>query len=93
MIDASVKHVHLLGICGTAMGAFAGVLNLLGYRVSGSDANPYPPMSTQLEALGVRLYNGYRPENLDPRPDLVVVGNVIRRDNPEAVAVLERQIP
>lgn len=94
MIDkASVKHVHLLGICGTAMGAFAGMLHDMGFRVSGSDANPYPPMSTQLEHLGVTLYNGYHASNLDERPDLVIVGNVIRRDNPEAVAMVERGIP
>jgi len=90
---SSVKHVHLLGICGTAMGAFAGMLHTLGFRVSGSDANPYPPMSTQLERLGARLYNGYHPSNLDDRPDLVIVGNVIRRDNPEALEVVARGIP
>lgn len=94
MIDIStVKHIHILGICGTAMGAFANMLHALGFRISGSDANPYPPMSTQLEALGITLYNGYQASNLDVRPDLVVIGNVIRRDNPESMAVLEREIP
>ena len=94
MIDLSlVRHIHILGICGTAMGAFATMLHSLGYRISGSDANAYPPMSTQLEALGVTLYNGYARSNLDVRPDLIVVGNVIRRDNPEAVAMTELGIP
>lgn len=94
MIDiTSVKHVHIMGICGTAMGAFASMLNAQGFRVTGSDANPYPPMSTQLEQLGIVIYNGYAASNLDDRPDLVVVGNVIRRDNPESLAVLEREIP
>lgn len=94
MIDiTSVKHVHIMGICGTAMGAFASMLNAQGFRVTGSDANPYPPMSTQLEQLGITLYNGYAPSNLDDRPDLVVIGNVVRRDNPESLAVLEREIP
>ncbi len=80
-------HLHLLGICGTGMAALAGILKELGHRVTGSDEHVYPPMSTFLEGLGIAIQNGYRPENLEPRPDLVVVGNVIRRDNPEAQAV------
>ncbi len=80
-------HIHLLGICGTGMAALAGILKELGHRVTGSDEHVYPPMSTFLEGLGIPLQNGYNPENLDPRPDLVVVGNVIRRDNPEAQAM------
>jgi|UniRef100_A0A7V6DQH3 UDP-N-acetylmuramate: L-alanyl-gamma-D-glutamyl-meso-diaminopimelate ligase len=80
-------HIHLLGICGTGMAALAGILKELGHRVTGSDEHVYPPMSTFLKGLGIPIQNGYRPENLNPRPDLVVVGNVIRRENPEAQAV------
>ena len=86
-------HIHLLGICGTGMAALAGILKEQGYLVTGSDEHVYPPMSTLLEALGIPLKNGYRPENLFPVPDLVVVGNVIRRDNPEAQAVLYQDLP
>jgi len=91
--SASVRHVHILGICGTAMGAFAGLLKALGFQVTGSDSHPYPPMSTQLERQGIPVFNGYSPTNLEPRPDLVVIGNVIRQDNPEAVEVLAKGIP
>jgi UDP-N-acetylmuramate: L-alanyl-gamma-D-glutamyl-meso-diaminopimelate ligase len=87
---AHVQTVHILGICGTAMGTFAGMLQAKGYTVSGSDAGVYPPMSTQLEALGIQLMEGYKPENLDHQPDLVIVGNVIRRTNPEAEAMRAR---
>jgi UDP-N-acetylmuramate: L-alanyl-gamma-D-glutamyl-meso-diaminopimelate ligase len=87
------RHIHLLGICGTGMAALAGILQELGHRVTGSDEHVYPPMSTFLEGLGIPIQNGYRPENLAPRPDLVVVGNVIRRDNPEAQAVEELNLP
>ncbi|MBM4284182.1 MAG: UDP-N-acetylmuramate:L-alanyl-gamma-D-glutamyl-meso-diaminopimelate ligase [Deltaproteobacteria bacterium] len=75
------------------MAALAGILKELGHRVSGSDEHVYPPMSTFLEGLGIPILNGYRPENVEPPPDLVVVGNVIRRDNPEAQAVLDRDLP
>jgi len=86
-------HIHLLGICGTGMAALAGILKEQGYRVSGSDEHAYPPMSTYLAELGIPVQNGYAPENLAPRPDLAVVGNVIRRDNPEAQALLQSDIP
>jgi len=86
-------HIHLLGICGTGMAALAGILQEQGYRVTGSDEHVYPPMSTLLEGLGIPVQNGYGPENLEPRPDLAVVGNVIRRDNPEAQALLNTDIP
>ena len=86
-------HIHLLGICGTGMAALAGILKEQGHRVSGSDEHAYPPMSTYLAGLGIAVQNGYAPENLTPRPDLAVVGNVIRRDNPEAQALLESDIP
>ncbi|MGB8873871.1 MAG: UDP-N-acetylmuramate--L-alanine ligase [Desulfobaccales bacterium] len=86
-------HIHLLGICGTGMAALAGILKEQGHRVSGSDEHAYPPMSTYLAGLGIAVQNGYAPENLVPRPDLAVVGNVIRRDNPEAQALLTSDIP
>jgi len=87
MTTKSSLHLHLLGICGTGMAALAGILKELGHLVTGSDEHVYPPMSTFLEGLGIPIQNSYRPENLKPRPDLVVVGNVIRRENPEAQAV------
>lgn len=81
--------VHLIGICGTGMGSFAGLLKAAGHRVRGSDQNVYPPMSDKLAAWGIPVIEGYRPENLQPTPDLVVVGNVVRRDNPEARAAID----
>lgn len=83
-------HIHILGICGTFMGGLALIARELGYTVSGSDQNVYPPMSTQLEQQGIRLMNGYKAENLDGKPDLVVVGNALSRGNPEVEAVLNR---
>ncbi len=88
-----VSHIHLLGICGTGMGALAGMLQSAGYRVSGSDEHVYPPMSDYLAGLGIPVMSGYRPENLAERPDLVVIGNVIRAVNPEAQAVAAAGIP
>jgi UDP-N-acetylmuramate: L-alanyl-gamma-D-glutamyl-meso-diaminopimelate ligase len=89
-----VRRVHLLGVAGTGMGAFAGMLKAAGYEVSGSDEDVYPPMSEMLAKWGVDVMTPYRPENLDAAaPDLVIVGNVIRRVNPEATAVRERGIP
>lgn len=82
-------HVHLIGVAGTGMGAFAGLLRAAGHRVSGSDVAFYPPMGEALRRWGIEIRHGYRPENLDPRPDLVVVGNVCRRDNPEARAAID----
>jgi UDP-N-acetylmuramate: L-alanyl-gamma-D-glutamyl-meso-diaminopimelate ligase len=86
-------HVHLIGICGTAMASLAGILKDLGYQVSGSDQNVYPPMSTQLEKLGIPIQQGFKKENLTPRPDLVIVGNVVSKTNPEAEALLATDIP
>ena len=83
-------HIHILGICGTFMGGLALIARELGYTVSGSDHNVYPPMSTQLEEQGIQLMNGYKAENLDSKPDLVVIGNAISRGNPEVEAVLNR---
>jgi len=88
-----VSHIHLLGICGTGMAALAGMLQSAGYRVTGSDEHVYPPMSDYLASLGIPVMSGYRPENLAERPDLVVVGNVIRAVNPEARAVAAAGIP
>lgn len=85
-------HYHLIGICGTAMASLAGMLQVRGHRVTGSDQNVYPPMSTQLEALGIQLMQGYKPENLDINPDCVIVGNAISRGNPELEEVLNRRL-
>ena len=95
MIDWShVKRIHLIGVAGTGMGAFAGMLKAAGYEVTGSDENVYPPMSTQLERWGIEVMTPYSPENLDrARPDLVVVGNVVRAVNPEAAAMRDRGLP
>jgi UDP-N-acetylmuramate: L-alanyl-gamma-D-glutamyl-meso-diaminopimelate ligase len=89
----SVKRIHLVGVAGTGMGSFAGMLKAAGYEVTGSDANVYPPMSDMLRAWGIDVMTPYAAENLDrARPDLVIIGNVIRRENPEATAVRERRI-
>ncbi|MBX3034270.1 MAG: UDP-N-acetylmuramate:L-alanyl-gamma-D-glutamyl-meso-diaminopimelate ligase [Bdellovibrionaceae bacterium] len=87
------SHVHLMGICGTAMASLAGLLKDRGFRVTGSDANPYPPMSTQIERLGIPLMKGYGAKNLDPRPDFVIVGNVISANNEEAQEMVRLGIP
>ncbi len=86
-------HIHFMGICGTAMASLAGLLQEQGFVITGSDQNFYPPMSTQLEKLKIPVTTGYRAENLTPRPDMVIIGNVISRDNAEAVAVMEQKIP
>jgi UDP-N-acetylmuramate: L-alanyl-gamma-D-glutamyl-meso-diaminopimelate ligase len=90
---AAPRHYHLIGIAGTAMASLAGLLRAAGHRVTGSDENVYPPMSHQLRDLGIDYAVGYRPENLDPEPDMVIVGNAISRGNPELEAVLDRRIP
>jgi UDP-N-acetylmuramate: L-alanyl-gamma-D-glutamyl-meso-diaminopimelate ligase len=89
----SAQHIHLIAICGTGMGSLAGMLKARGYQVTGSDQHVYPPMSTQLQAWGIPIATGFRPEHLEPRPDLVVVGNVISRGNPEAEAAQQAGIP
>src|SRR5689334_24736726 len=89
---SELQRVHVVGVCGTLMGAFAAFLKRRGVHVTGSDQNVYPPMSDVLRAAGVMLYNGYRPENLmadGQRPDLVVIGNVIGATNPEARAAID----
>lgn len=85
-------HIHILGICGTFMGSLAVIARELGHKVTGSDQGVYPPMSTQLEAQGIALMEGYGPENLEPKPDLVLIGNAMSRGNPEVEAVLNRRI-
>ena len=91
---ASVRRVHLVGVAGTGMGAFAGMLKAAGHEVSGSDQNVYPPMSDMLRAWGIPVLTPYAPSNLDTvKPDLVVIGNVIRRVNPEATEVRARRLP
>ena len=81
-------HIHILGICGTFMGGIAVLARGMGEKVTGSDSNPYPPMSTQLEELGITV-NRYDVANLEPQPDIVVIGNALSRGNPEVEAVLE----
>lgn len=86
-------HIHILGICGTFMGSLAVLAKEAGHRVTGSDANVYPPMSTQLEAQGIELTQGYDPAQLDPAPDLVVIGNALSRGNPAVEYVLDKGLP
>lgn len=88
-----VRHIHLIGICGTAMASLAGMLRERGFEVTGSDASVYPPMSDFLDRLGIRYADGFSPENLRPRPDLVVVGNAVSRGNVELEQVLDERIP
>jgi len=85
-------HYHLIGICGTAMASLAGMLQARGHKVTGSDQNVYPPMSTQLEALGIEIMQGYKAENTDLERDITVVGNTIMRGNPELEEVLNRKL-
>jgi UDP-N-acetylmuramate: L-alanyl-gamma-D-glutamyl-meso-diaminopimelate ligase len=89
----STKHIHLIGICGTAMASLAGMLAERGFRVTGSDAAAYPPMSDFLRSLGIPISQPFSAMNLEPRPDLVVVGNAISRGNVELEHVLDRRIP
>ncbi len=86
-------HIHFLGICGTFMGSLAQLAKALGHKVTGCDANVYPPMSTQLEQAGIELVQGFDPKQLAPAPDLVVVGNAMSRGNPVVEALLDSTIP
>lgn len=88
-----MQHIHILGICGTFMGSLAQLAKALGYKVTGSDLNVYPPMSTQLEQAGITLFEGWGIEQLDTEPDMIVVGNVISRGNPVMEAILDRMLP
>ena len=87
------QHIHIVGICGTFMGGLALLARAKGYRVTGSDANVYPPMSDQLAEAGIELMEGYGPGNIDPQPDLVVLGNALSRGNPEVEAILNAGLP
>ncbi|MEM5551326.1 UDP-N-acetylmuramate:L-alanyl-gamma-D-glutamyl-meso-diaminopimelate ligase [Pseudoalteromonas neustonica] len=86
-------HIHILGICGTFMGGIAAIAKSLGHTVTGSDLNVYPPMSTQLEELGIKLMQGYDVSQLDPAPDMVVIGNAMSRGNPCVEYVLDKGLP
>ncbi len=86
-------HIHVLGICGTFMGGLAAIAREAGLRVTGCDANVYPPMSEQLRALGIELINGYDPAQLALQPDLWVIGNVVSRGNPLMEAILDARLP
>lgn len=86
-------HLYIMGICGTFMGSLALLAKEMGHQVSGCDANVYPPMSTQLEENGVQLMNGYEPDHLDCKPDLVIIGNAMSRGNPMVEAVLNQGLP
>lgn len=86
-------HIHILGICGTFMGSLAILARQLGHKVTGSDQNVYPPMSTQLEQQGIEVKEGYDPAHLTPRPDMVVIGNAMSRGNPAVEYVLDEGIP
>jgi len=88
----SSLHYHMIGIGGTAMASLAGLLKAAGHTVTGSDENVYPPMSTGLQAMGISYNQGYRPENLSPKPDIVIVGNAISRGNAELEEVLVRKL-
>jgi UDP-N-acetylmuramate: L-alanyl-gamma-D-glutamyl-meso-diaminopimelate ligase len=91
--DCLKGHIHILGICGTFMGGIALLARELGYRVTGSDANVYPPMSTQLRSAGIELMEGYEPGHLHERPDCVVVGNAMTRGNPAVEYMLNSGLP
>ena len=86
-------HIHLIAVAGVGMATLAAMLKERGYRVTGSDQGVYPPMSDFLAQARIDVMQGYRPENLSPAPDLVVVGNAVSRTNPEVQALLATQIP
>ena len=97
-MNAPSRHIHLSGICGTAMASLAGLLQLHGHRITGSDKAAYPPMSDLLGELGIPVMEPYAEANLDatpelPGPDLVVIGNALSRGNPEIERVLDERIP
>jgi UDP-N-acetylmuramate: L-alanyl-gamma-D-glutamyl-meso-diaminopimelate ligase len=91
--QGTARHIHLSGICGTAMASLAGLLQLQGHRITGSDKAAYPPMSDQLREMGITVLEPYAEANLDPAPDLVVIGNALSRGNPEVECVLDQRIP
>ncbi len=87
------KHIHILGICGTFMGGIAAIAKQAGYKVTGCDANVYPPMSTQLEEQGIELISGFDAAQIDLKPDVFVIGNVVSRGNPLMEAILDQGLP
>ncbi len=91
-IPDHVKNIHIMAVCGTGMGALACMLKEMGYNITGSDQNVYPPMSTFLLDKGIHLLNGFNEENIHPDTDLVIIGNAVRKNNPEAVTVKEKNI-
>jgi len=93
MVGRKPEHVHVLGVAGSAMAPVAGMLKESGFRVTGSDVNVYPPASILLDSLGIRWNEGFREENLQPAPDLAVVGNIVARGNPEIEYILDEKIP
>ena len=88
-----MQHIHILGICGTFMGSLAQLAKAKGFVVTGCDHHVYPPMSTQLEAAGIELIEGFDPQQLDLQPDIFVIGNVVARGNPLMEAILNRSLP
>jgi UDP-N-acetylmuramate: L-alanyl-gamma-D-glutamyl-meso-diaminopimelate ligase len=92
-MSSSPRHIHLSGICGTAMASLAGLLQLQGHRITGSDKAAYPPMSDLLHSLGIPILEPYAESNLSPAPDLVVIGNALSRGNAEVECVLDNRIP
>ncbi len=90
---SKATHIHILGICGTFMGGIAAIAKQAGYHVTGCDANVYPPMSTQLEAQGIDLIEGFGAEQLELKPDVFVIGNVVSRGNPLMEEILNRNLP
>ncbi|MBD3288002.1 UDP-N-acetylmuramate:L-alanyl-gamma-D-glutamyl-meso-diaminopimelate ligase [candidate division KSB1 bacterium] len=91
-MNSTIEHIHLIAICGTAMGSIAAMLKSQGYKITGSDEHVYPPMSTFLEEQGIHIYQGFDEKNLQPHPDLVIIGNAMSRGNPEVEYVLENKI-
>jgi UDP-N-acetylmuramate: L-alanyl-gamma-D-glutamyl-meso-diaminopimelate ligase len=89
---AELRHIHLIAICGVGMSALAGMLQARGFRVTGSDQNVHPPISTQLQALGIEVRQGFSPDHLADQPDLIVVGNAVSHSNPEVQAMLAQGI-
>jgi len=91
-VSPAPRHIHLIGICGTAMASIAGLLQLQGHRITGSDKAAYPPMSDLLNSLGIPVLEPYSSSNLDPAPGLVVIGNALSRGNPEVEHVLDKRL-
>src|ERR1051325_8802401 len=87
------SYIHMIAVCGVGMASLAGLLQARGYRVTGSDQNIYPPMSTYLDSIGLEVMAGFAADHISPAPDLVIIGNAVTRTNPEAAAVLERNLP